>query len=575
MRRNVGRMLGPRRGARTVALVVASLVGATLAVALVEATLAIPNPAPVYLLAVLVVGLFGGTAAAVVTAVASFLLYDFFFVQPLYTLTIADPNEWLNLLLLLVIAVVIGRLAALEAARTAEATERAREAVALFRISRSLATANDLGSGAQAVVDQLTGVTGMDRVWLGLGGSRAEERIVADSGGESALPIPTLLVVLQRKPGDEPATWARTHVGSGTARKGKGAVVHRVRIEVPGEVLGSLWALRSRTDAEPDRAETRILSAAADQLGQAVKRDRLARNALDAEVARRSEALKTALLDSVSHDLRTPLATIRAAAGSMLDSSVEWTAEERNEALRTIDAEAERMNRLVRDLLDLSRIEAGALHPEIAPHDLDELVGRVVAGVTARLPAGRRIEQDVPDDLPPLLVDDTYLDEVLTNLLENALRYGGERVRIAARPVSGEPNVEIVVEDDGPGVDPTDLPHLFEKFYRGGPPKTRSSHGMGVGLTVAQGLTVAMRGSIGAERSELGGLAVHVRLPSIELPAEDGDGSADGPGSEGQAGSADGGGSEGQAGPDGTGAQEAVPPPGTSRTDAKPADVAR
>jgi two-component system sensor histidine kinase KdpD len=519
----VERALASRPRASTAGLVVASLVGATIAVALVERFLAIPYAAPVYLLAVLVVGLFGGTLAAVVTAVASFLLYDFLFVQPLYTLTIADANEWLNLLLLLVIAVVIGRLAALEAARAAEATERAREAVALFRISRSLATSDDLASGARAVVDQLTGVTGMDRVWLGLGASRAEERIVADSGGESALPVPTLLVVLQRKPGDEPATWARTHVGTGAARKAKGAVVYRVRIEVPGEVLGSLWALRSMTDVEPDRAETRILSAAADQLGQAVKRDRLARNALDAEVARRSEALKTALLDSVSHDLRTPLATIRAAAGSMLDPGVEWTTAERTDALRTLDAEAERMNRLVRDLLDLSRIEAGALHPEIEPHDLDELAGRVVAGVAVRLSSGRSIELDVPTDLPPLLVDDTYVDEVLTNLVENAVRHGGERVRVSARPVAGGAMVEIVVEDDGPGVAPAELPHLFEKFYRAGPSKSGSSHGMGVGLTVAEGLTRAMHGSIVADRSELGGLAIRVCLPSIDLPAEDGE----------------------------------------------------
>jgi two-component system sensor histidine kinase KdpD len=126
----------------------------------VQAAFSIPYAAPVYLLAVLVVGLFGGTLAAVATAVASFLLYDFFFVQPIHTFTVADPNEWLNLLLFLVVAVVIGRLAALEAARSAEVAERAREAVALFRISRALATSDDLASGARAVVDQLTEVTG-------------------------------------------------------------------------------------------------------------------------------------------------------------------------------------------------------------------------------------------------------------------------------------------------------------------------------------------------------------------------------------------------------------------------------
>ncbi len=506
-----------RRQGRTLAIVAGALAGATLAVAAVQAAFGIPYAAPVYLLAVLIVGLFGGTIAAIGTAVASFLLYDFLFVQPLHTLTVSDPNEWLNLLLFLVVAVVIGRLAALEAARSAEVSERAREAVALFRISRSLATSDDLAGGARAVVDQLKGVSGMDRVWLGLGSGRADERIVADSGGEEPLPVPNWLVVLQRKPGDEPATWARTHVGAGTARRREGSVVYRVRIEVPGQVLGSLWALRTRSEVEPDRAETRILSAAADQLGQAVNRDRLARAALDAEVVRRSEALKTALLDSVSHDLRTPLATIRAAAGSMLDPAVDLSAAERSDALRTIDAEAERMNRLVRDLLDLSRIEGGMLHPELEPHDLDELVGRVVG----RMPPGRRIEVELPDDLPPLLVDDTYLDEVLTNLVENGVRHGGDRVRIRAAGVPDERQVEIVVEDDGPGVAAADLPHLFEKFYRAGPSTKRSRQGMGVGLTVAQGLSQAMGGSVTADRSPLGGLAFHVRVPAVEPPGDD------------------------------------------------------
>ena len=114
-------------------------------------------------------------------------------------------------------------------------------------------------------------------------------------------------------------------------------------------------------------------------------------------------------------------------------------------------------------------------------------------------------------------------DRVLTNLLENAVRHGGARVRISARPVAGEAMVEIVVEDDGPGVAAAELPHLFEKFYRAGGSKARSSHGMGVGLTVAEGLTRAMHGSIVADRSELGGLAVRVRLPWIELPADDGE----------------------------------------------------
>ncbi len=507
----------PRPGRAGVAMVV-GLGLATVVVAVLETLVPGLSAAPVYLLAVLSVGLLAGTAPAVATAVASFLVYDFLFVEPYYTLTIADPEEWLNLLLLLAVALAIGRLAAIQAAHAEEVAERAREAQDLFGVSRSLATSRNLTEAADAVLERLRVSGAMDRIWLGLGPTPADERIVADTAPGHPLPVPSWQVVLQRTAGDEPARWTRTHVASTPVRRrgSEGSTVYRIRLEAPGEQLGSLWGLRGRDRPEPDRAETRILAAAADQLGQAARRDRLVADALEAEVARRSEALMTALLDSVSHDLRTPLATIRAAAGSMLDASVSWTDEERAESLLAIDSEAERMNRLVRNLLDLSRIEGGALHPDLEPHDLDEFLGAILR----RLAMAETVEVLVPDDLPPLLVDSTYLDEVLTNLLENAKRYGGRVVRI--RAAEADPaTVEIVIEDDGPGVTETDRGHLFDKFFRIRRPGEGARRGMGIGLTVARGLARAMGGEITAQQSELGGLAMCVRVPVDHLPAED------------------------------------------------------
>jgi two-component system sensor histidine kinase KdpD len=516
---------------RAVILTALSLAGSTVAIALLEQVVRVPNAAAVYLLAVLTAGMFGGTVPAIASAFGSFLLYDFLFVEPFYTLTIADPAEWLNLLLFLAVAIAIGRLAALQAERATEVAERAHEAQALFAVSRALATTDDLPTSAADVLRQLAASGTMDRLWLGLGPSAAEESIVADTGGGAPLPVPTWHVVLQRMPGDEPAHWARTHVAvrPDGRRSRQGTTVYRLRVEVPGELLGSLWALRAAGASDPDRAETRILSAAADQLGQAVRRERLVAEGLEAEVARRSEALMSALLDSVSHDLRTPLATIRAAAGSMLDEGVAWTPEERTAALRSIDAEAERMNRLVRNLLDLSRIEGGALHPELEPYDLDDLVHRVIR----RIHTDRSIQLDLPADLPPLVVDDTYLDEVLTNLVENAVRYGGSLIRIGGRQVTDgdAPIVEVTVEDDGPGVPDADIGRLFDKFYRVRRPGQGSRPGMGIGLTVAQGLARAMRGDVTAARSELGGLAFRVRLPAVHLPSDpNGDVAAEGAG---------------------------------------------
>jgi two-component system sensor histidine kinase KdpD len=293
--------------------------------------------------------------------------------------------------------------------------------------------------------------------------------------------------------------------------------VNRVRVEASGETLGSVWALRSHEEREPGRAETRILSAAADQLGQAIVRDRVAQERTNAEIAQRSEALKTALLDSVSHDLRTPLATIRAAAGSMLDETVAWTHEDEREAFAAIDAEAERMGRLVRNLLDLSRIEGGALKPEFEPCDLDDLVSQVVR--RTRQTTSKAIEVDVNPSTAPVLVDQIYLGQILANLIENAVRHGGNLIRVGGRNL---PNgmVEIAVEDNGAGVPDAALPHLFEKFYQAGPGGEDKRRGMGIGMTVVAGLTHAMDGEVEACRGELGGLRVDVRVRAAAMPAE-------------------------------------------------------
>jgi two-component system sensor histidine kinase KdpD len=516
--RIVGRVPGAAHAALIGVTTLGALAVASVAIALL-ARLGVTHAAPVYLLAVVAIGMRWGTIPAVATSVAAFLAYDFLFVQPLYTFTINSPEEWLNLLLLLAVAVAIGRLVAVQAEHAEQVAERAREAQALFGISRALAETRTVEEAAPIVLERLAAATAMDRIWFGLGTSPADERTIADTAPGEPLPVPAWQVVLQRQPGDEPSRWVRTHVATAMLRrKADRATVHRVRVEASGESLGSVWALRAREEREPDRAETRILSAAADQLGQAIVRDRVDMERTSAEIARRSEALKTSLLDSVSHDLRTPLATIRAAAGSMLDESVAWTEQDRREAFQAIDSEAERMGRLVRNLLDLSRIEAGALKPELEPCDLDDLIPQVARRVRA---AGKQVISDLPDSLPPVMADQLYLTQVLANLLENALRHGGDTIRVGATSLP-DGFVEISVEDDGPGVPTAALPHLFEKFYQAGPPGEGKRRGMGIGMTVVEGLTRAMRGDVAACRSELGGLRVDVRLHAAAVPDETG-----------------------------------------------------
>jgi two-component system sensor histidine kinase KdpD len=222
-------------------------------------------------------------------------------------------------------------------------------------------------------------------------------------------------------------------------------------------------------------------------------------------VARRSDALKSALLDSVSHDLRTPLASIRATAGNLADPAIEWTPEATRAAAEAIDEETKRLDRLVRSVLDLSRIESGALRPDLEVFDTVELVERAVARSRPRL-EGRPLSVEMAADLPLLLVDHTPQDAPVT-----------------VRARAGTPGRVVVwVEDGGPGVPESDLPNVFDKFGRTRQPGEGSRRGMGVGLSIVRGMAEALGGTATATRSELGGLAIAIDLPAAPEPLADG-----------------------------------------------------
>jgi two-component system sensor histidine kinase KdpD len=493
---------------------------ATLAIALVEAPpLAIPDASPIYLVAVVGVAVVLGTPAAIAAAVLAFLLYDWLFVAPRFTLVVQDPAEYLNLLLLLFVGIVIGRLVALQSERADDAARRASESQALFRISRTLATAPRVADALPAIVGGLATETRMVRIWVGrvVGG---REIVVADSG-TGPHPSASIHILLTRTPGDLPARWVRTHQPQDRRRGGGAshpeAELFRTKIATDDVTLGSIWATRARGHGLPDREETRLLSLAADQIGLAFKREQLALAANAVEVARQGEALKDALLDSVSHDLRTPLATIRAAAGSLMDPEVAWTDGERRAAAETIDLEADRLNGLVRNLLDMSRIEGGALRPSLEVLDVEDLVRPVVARL-AKVLDGHEIELRFEPGLPPVRADAVHFDEVLTNLLENAAKYAPlAQIRVAAATCPGG-RVRVRVEDGGPGVPREAEERLFEKFYRVPRSGEGSRRGLGIGLGVVRGLAEAMGGEASAGRSELGGLAVDVFLRAAPEP---------------------------------------------------------
>jgi two-component system sensor histidine kinase KdpD len=300
----------------------------------------------------------------------------------------------------------------------------------------------------------------------------------------------------------------RTHATGGPGGAPADTDPYHARIELDGERLGTIVALRPRGAEPPDRAATRVLALAADQLATSLRRDQLRRAATELEVAREADDLKTALIDAVSHDLRTPLASIRATAGGLADPEVAWTDDERRRAGAVIDAEATRLDRLVSGLLDLGRIASGNVHPSLEPHEPWALIEPVVERLRPAL-EGRRFDVRVPADLPPSLVDAGFVDVVLTNLLDNAIRHAPAPAPIAIDARADGDRIRITVSDGGPGVADADLPRLFDRFWRsaGG---TRP--GMGIGLSVVRGLVEAMGGTVRAERAELGGLSVEVAL---------------------------------------------------------------
>jgi two-component system sensor histidine kinase KdpD len=506
---------------------VVSLVLATVLAAVAHAQLGVSHAALVYLLAVVAVGMGYGSWLAVATSIASFLLYDFFFIQPLYTFSIAAPEEWLDLVLFLVVAIAIGRLSALQLQRRREAELRSAEARAMFAMSRDIATAATALEAAPLLAARLVREAEMARVWIGLGASIPEERVVADTLPGELRPAVISRWTLHSSSADVQPSWAHvreltvsTREGGAVPREGRGRqarddeplTILRVPIVLGGETIGSLWATRQRGAPFPGRSHSRLLAAAADQLAQSVVRDRLAAEATAVEVTRQSDALKSALLDSVSHDLRTPLAAIRAASGHLMDPDVEWRPEEARAVASSIDLEAQRLSRLVRNMLDLGRIEGGALYPSLELYDLADLVDPVVERLEPAL-APSVVEIEAGDDVPAVNVDAIFVDQILTNLLENAARYAsGRRLRVSVKAVGDQ--VWLMVDDAGPGVPATALPHLFERFYRA--PRrqgSRSEGGSGIGLAVVRGLAEAMGGSVIARPSALGGLSVVVRLP--------------------------------------------------------------
>lgn len=504
----------------------------------------IPNISIVYLLVVLGLATLRGRYAAILASLIAFLSFDFFIVPPLYTFTIARPEEWIALFVFLVAAILAGQLASTLRQRAEDARRKERETRLLYDLIRVTNQEEDLSRQlaivARAVVDVfspwgvracgilLPDARGKLTVQVSINCHGTDEQVMLSSDEEStaawvlahgkavglhdvstnAQPSPhTLRVRVHSTAAARAASRSIRFIPLKAGQKSVGVL--RLLIEEDSRWLATDFRLGG--DQERTNPRTAFFWTFLEQAGTMIERARLHRESVQIEVLRRTDALRAALLSSVSHDLRTPLSSIKVAASSLLQEDVQWDEETRRGFARTIEREADRLNRLVGNLLDMSRIEAGALKPEKEWYMFSALLQDVLGRMQPLL-NGRAVRVSVPDDLPPVEMDYVQIDQVLTNLLENAVRYtpAGSPIEISVEVKDGE--LLVSVADRGPGIPPEDLERIFDKFYRVRT-RQRNISGSGLGLAVCRGLIEAHGGQIWAENRPDGGAVFRFTLP--------------------------------------------------------------
>jgi two-component system sensor histidine kinase KdpD len=440
------------------------------AVALVSALVSVLEPhVPVlslgvlYLFAVLPVALLWGTALASAVSVASMLAFNWFFLPPRHSFHLRESGNWLALTVYLVTAVVVGALAARARRRGDDAEQRRAEAHVLAE------TASDLLRGTE-LDDVLQGLAGLCGGVLHVEGARLELGSPAAGEGERAFPLVA----------------------------GRRAVA---------------TLLVDEAAPVDDAVARRLLPALAALLAVVVDRRALEAEALEAEALRRSDALKTALLRTVSHDLRSPLTAILASAGALANPELRLDDADRAVLADAIREEATRLDRVVRDLLDLSRLEAGTAEPHRELWPVDELVARALESVG---PAAERVLVEIAPDAPPVQVDAAQIERVLANLIDNALKFSPQQTPVVVRAEHGATELRIHVVDRGPGLAASERDSVFQPFRRGAD-AAASGRGAGLGLAIARGFAEANGAQLWAQDDPAGGHFV-LALARAEQP---------------------------------------------------------
>jgi two-component system sensor histidine kinase KdpD len=496
----------------------AVVVGVSVLIGAIESVGQISNIANLYVIAIAVLAARRGIYAALVASVLAFLAYDWLFVQPVHEFTASDPSEYVALLTLLVTSVVIGQLLAVARDRADQAQNLQRQTQLLYDVSHAALSSAQLSSIYPLALWRLNEA-------LGLAGSRLllrdGERLqqVAGSGVvESDEPawLPrlangTLLVAVWRRPANSARLVRELEVVDRDLAPPEAGLLGQlyVPLRIDGRTAG-LVVVREKTPGSVIALEKlRLLLAYANQLAIAVERQAAAEQHARAQALEESDRLKSALISSVSHELKTPLAAIKVSATTLLDDTTDTSKDVRHELMESINRETDRLTRLVSNLLDISRLEAGALRPQLEEVSIADVVADVLDRLQPLL-EGRRVTVDIPDAIPPTPMDFVQISQVLTNLLDNALRYSPAQAAISISAGVVRDQLRVWVFNEGSQIPPADLDRLFDKFYR----VVEGAGGVGLGLSIARGIVEAHGGRIWAENVGRRGVAFVFTLPS-------------------------------------------------------------
>jgi two-component system sensor histidine kinase KdpD len=473
---------------------------------LIQPWLGIENVDLVFMTAVVAVAVRFGLWPSLMASVAASLCYNFFFLPPIYTFTITDPTNVAAFVFFIFMAVLVSNVAARVRAQAVAATARARTTESLYAFSRKLAGVATLDDVLWATAYQ-TALMLKVRVVLLL----PENGTIAVRAGyppEDMLDEADLAAAKWAWQNDRPAgRGSDTLPGAKRLflpmRTGRGLIGV---VGIDSDKVGPMLT--------PD--QRRLLDALLDQGALAIERVHLVEDMDRVKRTAETDRLRSALLTSISHDLRTPLAGVLGAAGTLRDLGRNLSEAQKAELLATIVDESERLNRFISNLLDMTKLESGALAPNAALHDLQEVVGSALRRA-AKILADHVIELELAPDLPMLSLDPVLFEQVLFNLFDNAAKYSAVGGLIKVRAWRDRDSVTLQVIDEGDGIPPEDLERIFDKFYRA----RKGDHvraGTGLGLAISRGFVEAMHGTIvAANRSERKGAVFIIRLP---VPAQ-------------------------------------------------------